>query len=146
MKRRFKKTFVGDGRALEWLASVILLAISVTFALPGDTLASSAAFRGFLSLGFNEGSLTLIFGVVAMSRMAGLYINGNWKRSPLLRMVGSTISAGIFGFIALTFLSPLFLGVSNAVTTAVGTYMIITSVEILAAYRAATDAKFPQRH
>ena len=84
--------FLRHGRGLEWMTSALLLVFAITLALPGDTLAENPGFAGFLSAGLNEAALALPLSWIALLRMAGLVINGAWRRSPLLRMIGAVES------------------------------------------------------
>ncbi|WP_323764605.1 hypothetical protein [Marinovum sp.] len=133
-----------NGRALEWLTSCIILTFACTLALPGDTLATSSAFGAFVALGADEAALVLPLTFIAAMRMAGLWINGNWRRSPLLRCVGAVLGAGIFMGLAVLFAVPFLGGQTGALTTGVGTYFVLAAFDILAAYRSAADAAVHQ--
>ncbi|EPX82109.1 hypothetical protein [Salipiger mucosus] len=137
-------TFLQHGRALEWATSTIILAFACTLALPGDTLAAGG-FMAFRSVGLDEASLAVPLTFIAVMRMAGLWINGNWRRSPLLRMVGAVCGAGIFATLAVMFAVPILSGQAIAATTGVGTYAVLALFDVLAAYRSAADVGHYQR-
>lgn len=136
--------FLSGGRSLEWITSTTLLIHALTLSFPGDTLTISPSFQTFEKLGFDEALLTMILSAVALVRMAGLYINGKWRRSPLLRMCGAVVGAGIFASMAAVFVTPYLSGQQHALTTAVGTYLILALCDVLAAYRSASDARLSQ--
>ena len=134
-----RHTFLQHGRGLEWLTSSIILVFALVLALPGDTLGASRSFSGFVGLGLDEGALIMPLTLLAAMRMAGLWINGNWRRSPYLRRWGAIMGAGIFASLAAMFAVPVLPGEQAAITTGVGTYMVLAVFDILAAYRAAAD-------
>lgn len=133
------------GRALEWLTSFALLAFAMTLALPGDTLASSPSFMGFLDAGLDETAIAMPLSWIAAMRMAGLYINGAWRRSPILRMVGAIIGAGVFGYLSVTFAIPYVVGQQPALTTGAGIYAVLCVFDLLAAYRTGADVGHAKR-
>lgn len=107
---KLSEVLLQHGRALEWMTSALLLAFAVTLALPGDTLAASPSFAGFVSAGLDEAALAMPISWIAAMRMAGLYVNGAWRRSPLLRMIGAVLGAGVFAFLSTMFALPCLLG------------------------------------
>ena len=143
---RVSDSLLQHGRALEWLTSSVILAFAFTLTLPGDTLATSVAFAAFRQLGIDEVALAVPLSLIASMRMAGLWINGNWQRSPLLRCIGAVLGAGLFAGLAVLFSVPALSGQSAALTTGVGTYLVLAAFDVLAAYRSAADASFHQRH
>lgn len=143
---RVSDTLLQNGRALEWLTASVILAYACTLALPGDTLSTSVAFSAFRQLGLDEAALSVPLSLIAAMRMAGLFINGNWRRSPVLRCVGAVLGAGLFMGLAVLFAVPALSGQSAALTTGVGTYFVLAAFDVLAAYRSAADASYYQRH
>lgn len=133
------------GRALEWMTSALLLVFAITLALPGDTLAENPGFAGFLSAGLNEAALALPISWIALLRMAGLTINGAWRRSPHLRMVGAVLGAGIFACLTMVFALPWLLGQQAALGIGAGTYAVACLFDLLAAYRTGADAGHSER-
>ena len=137
--------FLRHGRGLEWMTSALLLVFAITLALPGDTLAENPGFAGFLSAGLNEAALALPLSWIALLRMAGLVINGAWRRSPLLRMIGAVLGAGIFAFLAMIFALPWCLGQQPALGIGTGTCAVACLSDLLAAYRTGADAGHSER-
>ncbi|MEO1961963.1 MAG: hypothetical protein ABGW82_13525 [Paracoccus sp. (in: a-proteobacteria)] len=142
---RFSDVFLRHGRGLEWMTSALLLVFAITLALPGDTLAENPGFAGFLSAGLNEAALALPLSWIALLRMAGLVINGAWRRSPLLRMIGAVLGAGIFAFLAMIFALPWCLGQQPALGIGTGTCAVACLSDLLAAYRTGADAGHSER-
>lgn len=139
-------TLLQHGRALEWLTSTVILSFAFVLALPGDTLAASPSFLAFQVIGADEVALAMPLTVIAVMRMGGLWINGNWQRSPLLRCIGAVFGAGIFASLGMMFAVPVLSGQQAAVTTGVGTYFVLAAFDVLAAYRSAADVGNYQRH
>ncbi|WP_417723946.1 hypothetical protein [Salipiger sp.] len=136
---RLLDVFLQYGRALEWMTSAIIFVFACTLALPGDTLAASRSFSSFRDVGLTEENLILAFTLIAVMRFAGLWINGSWRRSPVLRMTGAALGAGIFWALAALFAAPYLSGVQGALTSGVGTYAVLGAADAWAAYRAAAD-------
>jgi hypothetical protein len=126
-------------RGLEWLSGIMMVAWGVILALPGDTL-SAASFREFAAHGLNEEALAYIFGTIGGVRLAALYINGRWPKTPLLRMMGAGAGLLMWGQVASMF------GISFITTGAAGTgfaaYGCLAMAEIFSIYWAAFDARY----
>lgn len=127
------------GRAMEWLTSCALLVFALTLAVPGDTLAASPSFSGFLAAGLDEAALAMPLSWISAMGMAGLYINGSWRRSPILRMLAAIVRAVVFGALSIMFAMPYALGQQSALSTGVGVYAVLCVFDILAAYRSGAD-------
>lgn len=143
---RMADTFLQHGRGMEWQNSIIILMFALTLALPGDTLSTSVAFAAFRQLGIDEVALAVPLTIIAIMRMAGLFINGNWRRSPILRCIGAVLGAGLFAGLAVLFAVPALSGQSAALTTGAGVYLALAAFDVLAAYRSAADASFYKQH
>lgn len=142
---KFSDVLLQHGRALEWLTSAALLAFAITLALPGDTLLSSPSFSGFVDMGLDEAAIAMPISWIAASRMAGLYVNGAWRRSPLLRMVGAILGAGIFAFLSTMFAMPYLTGQQPGLSTGAGVYLVLAFFDLLAAYRTGADVGHAKR-
>lgn len=141
----FSDVLLHHGRGLEWMTSALLLVFAITLALPGDTLAGNPGFAGFVSAGLNEAALALPLSWIALLRMAGLVINGAWRRSPHLRMIGAVLGAGIFAFLAMIFALPWCLGQQPALGIGAGTCAVACLFDLVAAYRTGADAGHSER-
>ncbi len=127
-------------RAIEWLCAGIMVAWGVTLAINGDILKQpgSAAFHRF---GATESFWAWMFGSAGFARIAALYINGRWPKTPIIRMV----CAGL-GFVSWSQLSWLFLEgtmmTAGVPTPGIGVYPMLALAELYSIYRAAHDARY----
>lgn len=135
---RFNEVILLHGRALEWFTSVGLMMFAFTLWLPGDTL-SSPNSQGFAAFGVTEMTLVLPLAVVAAMRMAALIINGMWRRSPILRMIGAIVGLMCFASLAMMVGWPYFTGLSPALSTGFFTYLLWAVADFIAAYRSGAD-------
>lgn len=133
------------GRALEWVTALVIFGWAITLALPGDTIGDSPSFAGFTMAGVTEAPLILAFTLVAIMRMSGLYINGAWRRSPILRMVGAILGAGLFLCLSILFTIPYLTGEQTSLSTGPAVYLVLFLADILAAYRTGADVRASQR-
>ncbi|WP_141102015.1 hypothetical protein [Oceanicola sp. 22II-s10i] len=145
MPRRIAYALIEHGRALEWLTSCVLLVFALTLAMPGDTLAGPG-YIGFRNLGFDEAALAVPLSLLAAGRLAALYINGAWRRSPVIRALGAVVGATVFSMLAVTFgwswlVSGAFTQNRIALGTGMGTYLVLSIFDLLAAHRSGADAR-----
>ncbi|SFE90694.1 hypothetical protein [Methylobacterium sp. yr596] len=85
----------------EWLASVVLLAFSLALLAPGSTFARPVFVN--LAAVAPEGTWGMALLGVATVRMIGLWVNGNWRRSPTLRFLTASVGAGVWFTLARLF-------------------------------------------
>lgn len=135
---RFSDVILQHGRALEWLTSAALMSFALTLWFPGDTLDSRTS-SGFIAFGITEITIAVPLALVSGMRMAALIINGMWRRSPLLRMVGAIFGLMCFSCLTLMIAWPYFIGVTNAPSTGIGTYALLAVADFIAAYRSGAD-------
>lgn len=138
-----KLNLMEHGRATEWLAASVLLTFALILAIPGETTTSTSGFTTFVQLGLDDAALAAPLGLLATGRMAALYINGAWKRSPAVRMVGSVAGAGVFAMIGMAFLWPTFESASAVSTGSV--YFTLALFDALSAYRSGADVRMVQQ-
>lgn len=131
-----------NGRALEWGSSIGLLSLAVTMAFPGETT-SSAGFGALRGLGIDDALAGVILGIVSTSRLAALYINGSWRQSPALRMIGSILGASIYSMLAVGFAFPYIAG-NSPLSSGVGIYMTLALFDALSIYRSGGDVRICQ--
>jgi len=87
-------------RSVEWLLASMMVAWGVGLMLPGDTmllpqyrlLAAIAPEPVWAAWSLSMGSIRII----------ALYVNGSWRRTPLLRVMGATL--GLIWWLVLGFL------------------------------------------
>lgn len=150
MHTKIRLSLIEQGRAAEWLTSSVLLSFAVFLAFPGDTLSSTNGYVGFRNLSFDEASLATPLALISASRMAALYINGNWRRSPVVRAFGAMVGTVVFFLLAVTFAWPwlsaggLFQN-KVGVSTGAAVYFVLAQFDLLAAFRSGADARISQR-
>jgi hypothetical protein len=126
-------------RALEWLSAIIMVAWGIILAQSGDTL-SGPNFHEFAAHDMSEEALAYVFGTVGGVRIAALYINGRWPRTPLLRMLGAGAGLLLWGQIASMFaISYVRFGTAG---TGFAAYGSLAMAEIFSIYWAAFDARY----
>lgn len=129
-----------NDRSLEWFSSCVMLIWGVTLMLPGDTL-NGPQYSAFTRFGLTEDFWSWAFTAIGSARLAALYINGRWPRSPLIRMAGS-----IFGVLSWAQVSYLLnastLMVTGIANTGIGVYAAFAIADLFGVYRAAFDARY----
>ena len=79
-------------RELEWAAAIVLLGVALSLLAPGATF-SRPTFAAFQAIA-PEGTWGMGLLGIATVRMLGLWINGNWHRSPIIRCGTAFAGAG----------------------------------------------------
>lgn len=137
--RRQYSDLTAAGRIFEWYSAFALLAFGLTLLMPDDTFSSSRSWEGFVRFGLTENFGGVSAGGVGIIWGAALYINGAWRRSPLLRC-GCAMLGGLFwGSISGSFAAAHFV-YGQPLSTAIGTYGLLCAFTFFAARRAAYDA------
>ncbi len=130
---------IGD-RSGEWLCAGIMATWGAAQAIDGGTLCRPvpAALFGF---GAAQELWAWMFGGVGLIRLAALYINGRWPRTPMIRMA----CAGL-GFVSWCQLVWLFAQggtpAQGVPATGAGIYAVLALAELHAIYAAAHDARY----
>jgi hypothetical protein len=143
MSYRHAKSFYNDrvgDRALEWFSALVMVAWSVLLAFPGDTL-SMPSFAEFHHFGMTETLWASGFGSIGMARLAALYINGRWPKTPHVRMIGAMFGVVAWGQVAFM-LTEGNLAAYGKVPTGAGTYGLLALADLFSIYRAAYDARY----
>lgn len=143
---------VEQGRGIEWATSAVLIMFSLILMLPGNTLASPA-FKAFVSLGLTEITIAVPLMLVGVARMVALYLNGHWRRSPILRMVGAILGASIFGMLTVAFAAPTvelliagrYVTPVSGPSTGAGTYFVLVACDLLAVFRSGADVRVSRK-
>ena len=136
-------------RQFEWAMAVMMVLISVTLALPGDTL-DRGALRGLADVGFNEGTMAAIFGVIGTARGFALWANGNLNhgkitpQGAMIRAGCCVVGAVVWGQMTLAMFRDAFF--ANAASLMIPVFGTLTMFELLSAYRARHDAVQRRTH
>lgn len=80
---------------MEWISAGVIMGCGVLLAMPGATFQNSMAYRAF-ELIAPENIWAAFCVSVGLLRMAALWINGSWRRSPLLRGATSVLGVGFW--------------------------------------------------
>jgi hypothetical protein len=125
-------------RAIEWLISGILMSWGITVILTPGLFRLNEAFTGLLAMAPQErwGLYAMAIGAI---RMGALFINGSWRRTPIIRVLCSFASAFVWTQVFLGFLN------SPIPTTAFAFFPWFIASDLYSAFRAATDAYIAQR-
>lgn len=129
-----------NDRGLEWFSALVMLSWGITLALPGDTLAGPQ-YAAFARYGITEPIWAGAFCGVGLARLVALYINGNWPRSPHIRMIGSLFGAMSWAQVA--YLLTMGTYVETGVpATGTGVYGLLAMADLFGIARAAFDARY----
>lgn len=79
-------------RTLEWISAGAILAAGILLAMPGATFSNSPGYAAFAAVA-PENVWAAFCCAVGLVRMVALWINGQWRRSPILR--GATSVMGV---------------------------------------------------
>lgn len=123
-----------DTRSAELLIAQICLMRGVFLALPTQSM-SPMIYSGHLAM-MPEWAWGLLEATAGIFAIAGILINGRWRKSPWLRVSGAIITGAIFASLTMTFQinSPL------QVSLAVAVYLAITIGAIWCALNVASKA------
>ena len=140
--QKLTSILLDNGRALEWASSVGLLSLAVTMALPGETTLTQG-FEALRRAGLDDALAGVVLGIVSTARIAALYINGSWRRSPMLRMIGAILGASIYSMLAVGFAFP-FLAENSPLGSEAGIFLTLALFDALSIYRSGGDVRHSQ--
>lgn len=115
-------------KILEWLCAIEMTSWGMWLLLPLNTFSTSDVYI-VLSNHMSElqwGLLTFSLGLI---RCIALYINGWWRRTPIIRIITSVISAAIWANIAATFWV-----LSGGSSVAIPVYICLMAADLIAAF------------
>lgn len=132
-----------SNRLFEWIMAGGLLLISLTLALPGDSL-DRGALRLLAAAGVSEEAMAFTFATIGMMRAVALFANGKLPiYGPLMRYAGSFTGALVW----VLMMSPL--AYDSLLTGKVSIYVpllgMLTLGELISVYRAVRDGGFRRR-
>lgn len=129
-----------NDRGLEWFSSFVMLGWGATLILPGDTL-SGPQYAAFGRFGLTEEFWAWAFSLAGSARIVALYINGNWPKSPHIRMVGSLFGALSWAQVSYLLTASTYFTTGIAATGTV-VYAGLAIVDLIGIARAAFDARY----
>ena len=119
-------------RDIEWMVSTLLVGLGLGIALLPDVFASPS-FRGFAGRGIDEDPFGIGVMVIGATWMVGLWINGSWRRSPLLRLACALVGTTIWSALEAGF-------IFSTASPSILTYGVITAFSLIACARCGHDA------
>lgn len=137
--KRMRFFVLEQGRATEWCTAASLLAIGLTLAAPGETL-NSPSFSGFAEFWVDDAALAGPLCLIGAIRFSALYVNGNWRRTPIMRMLGAVAGMTFFALLSLVLAWPS-IHLGAPISTGVGVYFVLALFDGLAAYRSGADMR-----
>ena len=122
-----------EGRILEWYVASQLLLWGLILLLPENTFAGS---EDFIAFQVNEDTLAWFMLALGVVRIAALIINGTLPGvTPLVRLSGAFIGAGVWFYISLEFAGSGFVG------TWIAAWPMAFIAEFINIYRSAQHAR-----
>ena len=136
--RRQHKDLMAGGRIFEWFSALEMAAFGLALLHP-DPAFSTRAFVGFVRIGVSENFVGGSSFAVGVLWCVALYINGSWRRSPMLRFACALAGGSFWGCVSFTFAIAYF-QFGAPISTAMGTYALSCVFTFFAARRAVYDA------
>ena len=122
-------------RSVEWMLALLMVAWGLALLAPMDTFASPV-YRYLAALAPEEVWGAFSVGIGA-SRMVALYVNGAWRRTPLIRAGGAVL--GVVWWITLGFLVA-FGTQGQPFPAGLAFYPVCIAFEALSCFRSGFDA------
>ena len=141
MERRPTRSH-GD-RGLEWFSAIVMIGWALVLIQPGDTI-GGGNLRELLRHGLTEQDVSAVFGLAGGARVAALFINGRWPRTPIVRMIGATAGFVLWSQIALFLYAGPALA-NGAMSTGVAVYLPLALADLFSIFRAAYDVRYQRR-
>ena len=107
---------------------------------PGDTFAISRSYDAFQAVG-NEEAWGRFLMLIGVARIVALMINGAWRRTPVIRFIGSMVAAILWAQFALLF----FNSGAPALSTGLGVYPWLFFFELIACFYIVMDVIHAER-
>lgn len=142
MRQRTRPTTHAD-RGLEWLSAIVMIGWALVLMQPGDTIAAGNMHE-LLRHGLSESDIMLVFGLAGAARVAALFINGRYPRTPIVRMIGAMAGFLLWTQISLFLLAGTVMA-DGVMTTGLAVYVPLALADLLSIYRAAFDARYQRR-
>lgn len=122
-----------EGRILEWYVAAQLLVWGLVLLLPANTFADGSSFIAFQ---IDENTLAWLMLSLGVVRIVALVINGSLPEvTPLVRLGGAFLGAGVWFYISLEFAGSGFVG------TWIAAWPMAFIAEFINMYRAAQHAQ-----
>ena len=113
-------------RLPEWITASAMLLAFIQLVLLSD-IDSADGYLVFEAIGIDKLIPICALGVIGFLRVIALYINGSWKRTPLIRAVGAIVGAVFFTLLSFGGYLPA---------------LVLAIADVYAGYRAGYDARY----
>lgn len=125
-------------RKVEWVSALSMLGWALVLGLPGNSLGSKGLGLPYLQQGLGEASLAALMACAGASWCVALWINGHWRRSPVLRAASALVGALAWGQIALAY---FYEGHAAGVfQPALANFVVLAAADALSAARSGGEA------
>lgn len=121
-------------RTLEWIAATAILAAGVLLAMPGATFGNSPAYQPFAAIAAEHVWASFAM-AVGLTRMAALWINGSWRRSPILRGVTSIMGVAFWMLIIALIMHARLSGPAMSLSA----FGALLAIDFISAWRSGRD-------
>ncbi|GGC68740.1 hypothetical protein [Chelatococcus reniformis] len=121
-------------RASEWGLAGMAAGYGVALLWPGDTFGTSPSYS-FMAAIANESTWGLAALTIGLIRLTALFINGTYRRSPLIRAGTAFLCVDLWTAIALG----LSAGDARAPATGLAIYPVLAALDIWNVYRSMRD-------
>ena len=139
MAPKFTDVFLQHNRLSAWATSLIMIFFAFTLMTEGNHFTKSGPWAGFALMGATEIVVAVPLAGLGVMRLTALWINGRWRRSPLLRAIGAVVGFACFATLAVTLLLPWWFGDTKLLSTGVGPYAVLAGLDFIEASRAGAD-------
>jgi hypothetical protein len=128
-----------NDRGLEWFSAFVMTGWGLVLLAPGSTL-SGPQYKSFDRFGMTEDAWAGVFLAIGLARLVALYINGNWPRSPHIRMLGSLF--GAISWMQVGYLLASTYPETGILNTGVAVYLPLAIADFIGIARASFDARY----
>ncbi len=127
-------------RALEWFSALAMLLCGLALSTQSEVL-HGPAWDAFHAHGNTEELWATTFALTGAARLVALYINGRWPKTPLIRILGSTIGAVCWSQLSYLLIEGEVLN-GGVFTLGSVVYGLLALADLFSVFRAAFDARY----
>lgn len=126
-------------RSIEWFSAAVMLGWGVILA--HGNLLDEPGFIAFKERLDSDGFWIAVFCIVGAGRLMALYINGRWPRTPIIRMIGSSVGTAMWAVVAYFLLKAAWIN-DKPISTGPVVYGLLAACDLYQVSRAAFDARY----
>ena len=139
MAAKFTDVFLQHNRLSAWATSAAMVGFGAVLMTKGNSFTAGSPWRGFDQMGATEIAVAVPLVGIGVMRLTALWINGRWRRSPILRAVGAVAGFACFTTLTITLLLPWLTGEARILSTGVVPYAVLAILDLIEASRAGAD-------